>query len=186
MKIGWGEWKPANGKVLEDESVGGGRERPDASECKVFEHPHNVTFIQLIIWSLPLHSLVELRNIFLQQPAPVVIKSCLRQLEFLRGFEHMWGLRRRKWFRVSGPSSEMLQPLWVNVLDFKIASASATTVWKTENVNFRLPSTISRLLFAVCISLSQTPPKCGANGGLKVHWMFCWVNCSLMYCLSGL
>ena len=89
-----------------------------------------------------------------------MINYCLRKNElliekhkvllwimFTRGFKHMCGLRERKWLGVSDPSSETLQPRFGNGLEFKMASAAATTVWKTESVSFRLPNTVCGLLF---------------------------------------
>ena len=122
-----------------------------------------------------------------------MINYCLRKNElliekhkvllwimFTRGFKHMCGLRERKWLGISDPSSEMLQPRFVNGLEFKMATAAATTVWKTESVSFRSPNTVCGLLF---FGLYQPLPDSWAvmcQWALKVY--LCSVEPIALWC----
>ena len=61
---------------------------------------------------------------------------------------------------------------WVSGREFSISSVSVKIAWKKSSVSFFEPRMIRRVLLAVCIIHSQTPPKCGANGGFKSHRIF--------------
>ena len=77
----------------------------------------------------------------------------------------------RKWFGVMGVSSERLADWYVKGLEFMSASAPVNAVISSSSVTSADPNIAKVTLFADLITVSCTPPKWGAHGGLKLHLM---------------
>ena len=80
-------------------------------------------------------------------------------------------LPRRKWLGVIASRSWRSTLTWVRGRLLSKLSTSTITVSKVSSFTswpFRM---IFRAFYAYLTSLSQTPPKWGAEGGLKNHWI---------------
>ena len=77
------------------------------------------------------------------------------------------GRPRRKWLGVNGSSSLLLLLTFVKGLEFVRLSASLTIVVKTSQVSFFELRFRRRARLTIWTSLSQGPPKCGPEGGLR-------------------
>ena len=87
------------------------------------------------------------------------------------------GLPSKKWFGVSGLSSSWWLLTWVSGRELTRQSASLTIVVKTSGVSFAEPRFKRRARLTHWTSLSHTPPKWGAEGGLSFHstdWFSSW------------
>ena len=60
-------------------------------------------------------------------------------------------------------------------LEFNIASIWVRTVVSSSKVSAVVPTIRRRWCFALLIAASQSPPKCGALGGIVSHWKLLFV-----------
>lgn len=84
---------------------------------------------------------------------------------------------------VRGSRSFGSSDTFVMGLSFKIASASHMTVNKASSVKICWCSTDTNTFLTSLIMLSQAPPWCEANGGLKLHLM---LSCSKFFSIDPL
>lgn len=88
-----------------------------------------------------------------------------------------WILSCRRWLGVSGSRSLRSFETVVNGRLLSIASTSHKIVWSPSSSRVCCLQTDDNVFFTRRISLSQTPPWCGPEGGFKIHETpFCCTN----------
>lgn len=90
----------------------------------------------------------------------------------------------KKWFGVSGSSSNELMGISVRGLEFIIFSASISKLLNVSTLGAVSFNVLLRILFIIRISRSQTPPELGFPGQLKSHSIFLFVASSCILSTS--
>ena len=159
--------------------------RPNSTRSHVFQDPDNIINFKsrLVVLIINFKSLTLSRDSFhfdlLSSVGRYSLTSrfqkwfiiCCRFCLFFKlagiwlsnfpGGRELNGRLIRKWLGVRGISLLGRSATFVRGLVFKMASHSTSINWNTSSGSRFEPRMISRVLFAVCIKRSQTPPKGG-------------------------
>uniref|UniRef100_A0A8D8FPK3 (northern house mosquito) hypothetical protein n=1 Tax=Culex pipiens TaxID=7175 RepID=A0A8D8FPK3_CULPI len=91
----------------------------------------------------------------------------------------------RKWAGVSADRSLGSSDRRVRGREFIQPSIAVSTVVNSSKDSSEFPSCRTRCFLATLTAASQRPPKLGARGGIRCHWMPSSARCLAILSLSG-